>query len=364
MVKVINISIQEHTFISQFKKPDAATKQCLKLLSEKQLLQTLPNKSKYIVRFTLDQTNSSLAGALRRVLVDEIPTYAMGFNLMINEKGDRADFISDLRTDDKYIFGKCDSLLKRIEAIRIQQNIDPNEWQISLNVINNTTELMDIYSSHFNVLHKGKAVDVSKLMFPNYILTRLRPQKHLTITNIRIDRGLSSINSNKFKYLANTYYEIDTTPLSKINGKFTGRSCMESDYTKFFMGYATYRNISAYEPIKRACEVLTVRLMNIHTEWNKIKKNEPSDKINKYQIGEIHVIEISDESYTMANLLFYYIYKEMPSIEFATGGIKHIEKNIAVIKIKHNNYWDLFNNAVNRIIDDLKIIANSFKKFN
>lgn len=363
MVKVLDISTKEHLFITQFKNPDADTKKCLELLSAKELLSVLPANPEYTIRFTLDDANSQIANALRRVLVDEIPTYAMTFNLMLNENNKPADFINCLRTDDKFIFGKCDNLLKRIEAIRIKQNINPTDWKISLEIKNDTTELIDIYSSHFKIIYKGKQVNVEQLMHPTYILMRLRPHKFLKINNIRIVQGLSMDDANKFKYLANVHYDIFEKPFEKINGKFVGRSCMESDYKKFFIGYTTYRNIiRPYEPIKNACQILIDRINVILVEWNKIKKNEPSDRISKYQIGEIHVISINGESYTMANLLYYYIYMELPSIDFATGGIKHIEKNISIIKIKHKNYWDILSNASKKIIKDLEIIDKSFSK--
>jgi DNA-directed RNA polymerase subunit L len=362
MVQVSKINVSEHSYVDDFKKKDEDIKKCLELISEKELLQLLPKKTRYTLRFDLENANSQLANALRRCLEDELPTLCLTFNILHDTDGNPANFINDLRTNDKYIFGKCDNLKKRLEAIPIKQNINPNEWKISLDMQNKTNDLIDITSGDFKVLHKGKEVPVEHLMYPNYILMRLYPQCYIKLNNIRIIEGLGMDNANSFKYINGVYYEIHSKPMTKVGEKFQNKSSLESDYDKFTIGYSTYRNdVDVFSPIKNACQILLDRLGIILSEWDKIKEKDFSDKINVSKNGENWVITIEGETYTLANLLYYYVYKELPSIEFASGGIRHLDKLGAIVIIKNNNYLELFENATKKIIKDLTTIKNSFK---
>jgi DNA-directed RNA polymerase subunit L len=359
-IKVSKITVSEHSFEEQFKNPDSTTKQCLELMSSKELLSLLPKKTKKTIRFHLENANSQLTNAIRRCLEDEMPTLSLTFNLMHDKDGNPADSIVDLRTNDKNIFGKCDELKKRIEAIPIRQNINPEEWKLSLDIHNKTTDLLNITSSDFKILHKGKNVSVDTLMYPNYILTRLYPNCYFQLSNIYIKKGIGMMNANSFKLLSNIYYEIEDIPLNKVGNNIIGKSSLESDYSKFTLGYSTYRNdLDIYEPIKSACNILIERLNIILEEWEKVKNNS-SDTIQIKIVSGAYVITIENEYYTIANVLHYYIYKELPSIEFVSGGIKHLDKMGAVIIIKNKNYQSLFENATKKIIKDLQDILNAF----
>lgn len=363
MVKVSKITVTEHSFDNQLKKPDAAMKQCLELIPAKELAALFPKKVRYQLRFRLEDANSQLANAIRRCLVDELPTYSLTFNLMHDATGKPADFITDLRTNDKHIFGKCDYLKKRIEGIPIRQNINPDEWKISMEVQNNTGDLIDITAADFKLTHKGKVVPVDDLMYSRYILMRIYPKCYLRISNIRIEQGLGMVNGNSFKKVTDVYYEIEDAPMQKnASGGYSGKSSMDSNYKNFTMGYSTYRNdVKVYDPIKMTCELLVQRLDTIGDEWKKIKDGELSDKIQVTKEGTVNIIHLEGETYTLANLLYYYVYLEMPSIEFASGGIKHLDKIGGMVQIKHANYIEIFANAIKAAIKDLKAVGAAFK---
>lgn len=363
MVKVSNIVITEHLFKNQLDKPDDDTKKCLNLIKSDELLKLLPKNPKYTIRFKLENANSQLANALRRCLEIDIPTHALTFNLMHTTDGRPADFIADLRTNDKNIFGKCDELKKRIEGIPIKQNIDPNEYKISLNIQNKTNDLIDITPRSFKILHKNKQIDVHTLMYPDYILARLYPNCYLNIDNIYIKTGIGLTDSNSFKFLSNVYYEILDEPLMKINKKYVGKSSLESNYTTFLIGYSTYRNdVAIKEPIKIVCNILINKLNVILNEWEKINNtaSNASDKINIAKKLDIYIITILGETYTISRLLYYYIYLEMPTIEFASGGIEHLDKHKATIYIKSNDYFKIFKNAIINSIKDINSILSYF----
>lgn len=419
MVKISDIKITEHSYEQQFKQPDADTKKCLELISAKDLLALLPSTIKYTLRFTLSQANSQLANAIRRCLMNELPTYSMTFNLFTDEKDQPIDSIKDLSTNDKHIFGKCEVLKKRIEAIPIRQDIHPEEWTISIDVKNETTDLMDITANHFKIQYNGKIVPSSQLINPHYLLIRIYPKCFLKINNIYIKQGIGQVNANLFRHINNIYYEIDEPPMNEAStiydqpiqktgaasktkstksaqnnvGRNThsdaqnsdskniyggatqsGQSSMMSNYSKFIIGYSTYRNhMKATDPIKSACTNLINRLNQIKNEWVKLKdmyqsdnhkighsQSIASDKLQVIKTSDFYTIHIEGEYHTLINAIYYYVYAEMPDIEFATGGIIHFNSLGGHITIKHQNYAKIFDNALAALISDLQTIHKAF----
>jgi DNA-directed RNA polymerase subunit L len=173
--------------------------------------------------------------------------------------------------------------------------------------------------------------------------------------------GLGLNNANSFKYITNVYYEIEDKPMERVDGKYVGKSSLVSDYKNFTIGYSTYRNhVGAIDAIKKACSILSERLSGILAEWEKIKSGDPSDKIQVNKVAESYIITIEDETYTLANLIYYYVFQEMPSIEFASGGIRHMDKTGAVVIIKNGEYMKLFSNGVSAAIKDLQKVHSAF----
>lgn len=351
MVKVLNIKISSHEWSKSLKSKDKNLKECLNIVSESKLLSVLPKGESHTVRFTLDNANSQLANAIRRVLMDEIPTYCLSFNEY-----------TDIKTDDYYIHGQCDQLCVQINALRIDQDINEDEfskWKIYLKKHNNTDDLMDITSGDIQIMAGNK--QITDLFYPGYILSRLRNKCSLKIENIKIEKGLGLTNSNKFKYLANVYYEIMEEPLLETKDGFEGKSSLESDCKKFTIGYTTFKNIKdPCTPMFKCCDELKHRLDSILYDW----ENDINDKIHIRQEDSIYLIEIEGEKLTIGNLIGYYIYLEMPSIEYITSGIVHIEKNIAIIKIGNKNYKKLFSNAIKQALTDISIIRKDIAKVN
>jgi DNA-directed RNA polymerase subunit L len=213
----------------------------------------------------------------------------------------------------------------------------------------------------YNDKHKGKKVNADQLMYPHYILTRIWPKCFLRINNIYISQGIGRNNANSFKHVASVYYEPGERPMQKIDNKYVGKSSLDSNYAIWHMGYTTYRNdIDLRFPIKNACAALVDRMQLLLGEWKKVNDGQLSDKIQVNTIQNSYEVIMYGESYTVSNMLSYYIYRELPSISFITGGMKHLDKNEAFVIIKHKNYKDLLKNAGDAIISDLQAISAAF----
>ncbi len=106
----------------------------------------LPQSTKHHVSFVLNNTYSAFANAIRRTLVEDIPTKCMS----INEK--------DILTDDEFISGMNDVLVKNLGLVPIMQFSDlannPDKYDVYLSVFNNTNDIIDVKVRDIHVTTK------------------------------------------------------------------------------------------------------------------------------------------------------------------------------------------------------------------
>ncbi len=109
----------------------------------------LPKSVKKQVSFTLTNTNSAFANAIRRTLVEDIPTTCM----VVDEKG--------IITDDVFISGMSDVLIKNIALVPIYQTgplIDtPDLFELYLYVFNHTNDIIDVTARDIKVASRKKS---------------------------------------------------------------------------------------------------------------------------------------------------------------------------------------------------------------
>jgi hypothetical protein len=104
----------------------------------------LPKSIKHKVSFTLNNTFSAFANALRRTLVDDIPTYSMH----VEEK--------DVVTDDEFVSGISDVLIKNLALTPIMQSDDiMKTHELYLYVHNTTTEIIDVKARDIQIVPKS-----------------------------------------------------------------------------------------------------------------------------------------------------------------------------------------------------------------
>lgn len=303
----------------------------------------LPKGEKCKVYFTLSDTNSNFANAIRRAILNEIPVKSLDY-----------DEYSDTKISDPFIFP--DFLKKQIQLIPIKQSIDYDDIQFSLHVENNTDEIIEVKTSDFTIVGKKNKVKVSDIMSPLIPICYLRPMEYLHITNIRIVIKTGREFAT-FCYIGNIYYQLPETKESSLN----------SNPTEITIGYSTYRNIdNQYAPAILACEVLIERLEIIRNEMKKVENKDDffhSDKIQVETKGAIKEVQIRGEHITLPSLIAKYIYNlTETNIKFVTHSIIHFEKEIGVIKITHKEFSTLIQDAAENIIKDLEIVKSALKK--
>ena len=143
-IKIENLKIEELKFQ---KTPELDI--LVKLMAKhgtKNAYDLLPTSIKHYVSMHLNNTYSAFANAIRRTLIDDIPVLAMN----VIEK--------DIDTDDEFISGMNDVLIKNLSLIPIMQsgNVtdNSNKYDVYLSVFNNTNEIIDVKASDIIIVLK------------------------------------------------------------------------------------------------------------------------------------------------------------------------------------------------------------------
>jgi hypothetical protein len=323
-------------------------KKCLKLVPN--LLDLLPKNSKFKVSFELHDTNTDLANAIRRCILNEIEIYSMTFNE------------ENMNISDPYILS--DFIKKQIELIPILQDpdIDYDDLKIDINVKNNTNQLINITSKDINVYHKDKQKNI---MTDTIILCNLRPMEFFNINNIYIKKGKGRNDAGAFNSVSNITYDIlNIIPYDENNKK--GSNSLISNPTSFEISYTTYRNIKKpFYFIKLCCDTLIKRLEIILNDMKNIKNDDIkyySEILELETKNDLKILYIKNECRTIANLIARYCFiLTKQNIKFISSDITHYEKDIVFIKIIHNEFSTLIQNSIKKIIDEIKNIKINFK---
>lgn len=348
----------------------------------------LPKNKWHEVSFELHNSNVGFANGLRRTLVGEFPVQA----LTLDEK--------DILTDDEFISGMNDVLVKNIGLIPIWQNSDLADHDIYLFVYNDTNDIIDIKASNISIVKKknkrgggsdkasDKASDkdstdeivdvpdatplesdnrlVSKL-FPetNITFMRLRPGKYLKLRNIKFTQGCVNDNAGNFTIFNNVLYKpLDVEPFDQFTEK--GTRSIEHNCTKFLIGFTTCGNIEPADVISKTVDVISTNLLDIR------KKVETYSKSNAtaYYSGDACEVTITDglymykfqnHYYTPVNMIAMQCYLSDENIAYCAGAVERYDTQVGIIRIKHPNPNEIILDSIDKCLDNLKKLESKFK---
>lgn len=316
----------------------------------------LPKYKKHQVSFILDNSNTQLANAIRRVLTDEIPIDSMTFDFKDHLIG------TDTKPkSDEYIL--TDVIIQKIEAIPLKQDI-PNKDKIrmTLDITNNTLGVIPVYSSDIKVFSGSKTNEIKNHDFFEgcHIITYLRPNRRIYIKNIYITNGIGIDNGNAFKATNTVEYEI-------INNSFKS---LQYNANKFKIGYMTYGNIKPKKIMVKCCDVLLNKCQKAKENIEKALNSESfkKSKLKYYYSNELEIETVknvvkyifTNEYWTLANLISWYCYELDPNIPFTAPGLLHPNIEKARVMIKHKQPHKLIIDAIKKAISDIKKIKKNF----
>lgn len=298
---------------------------------------SLPIFNKESIEFDLINSNEAFANGIRRIFNDELLVNVLDVN------------IYDLKTDDKYILP--DNIIERLNLIPVKQDI-PKDTLFNINVINNTSDIMKIYTK--DMVNKKKE-DKNVYFNTNILICTLKPNHYLYINNIKINSNYGYIDN---KYSMGSYnYEI-------INTDFNIPS-LNNNITDFRIELITNGNIKLDRLIVLIYDCLHIRLKYIQDSINNYNINLNSTDINKL-INDIFIIEnnniyeihINNEYHTIGNLITKYVFNLDPNIELINYKLEHPLRHKIIINIKHNEYKKIINDSIEKIIKDLNLFKN------
>lgn len=355
----------------------------------------LPKSAKHHVSMQLDNTYSAFANAIRRTLVEDIPTYS----LLVDEK--------DIITDDEFIAGMSDVLIKNIGLVPIMQSgaIIDNQvnYDIHLDVFNKSSEIIDVKVRDMVITAKKtrgggadsaldiniedeldesieevktykvkdskksnmQEIDINKLTPDNNILLmRLRPGKHLKIRNIQIQMGTSAVDAGKYSLLNNISYEpLGVVPYDQFTGK--GTRSIDHDCSSFVIKFSTCGNITPKEVMQRVHHKLTSDLVDLK---KKIQLYVDAGA-GSYYSGQDCEVTLTDDVYNF-KLIGHYIselymismccYKLDENIPFCAATVERYDSIVGLLRIKHADYTKILMKAIETCQKDLDKLLSVF----
>lgn len=311
------------------------------------------------VHFHISDTYAGFANAIRRVLIDELPVYALDINEEMFE------------TDDDFILS--DLLKKNINLIPINQETAENyiKHDIYLYKFNDTNDIIDIKASDIKVKEKDKKSkkEVSNNLIPNSNITiiRLRPGKFIRLNSLNIVNGFCKDDAGKFSLLNNVQYKpTDMIPYDVFSGK--GTRSIDYDPKEFDLSFTTCGNIKPMTVIKLTCDVLINKLTQckkllteyINSTKSDTKKYYFTDGLEVQQQSSITYYKFIGEYITISYMLAQRCFILDNNILYCVPAIDRYDNEIAIIKLKHSEPDKLLLKAIDLCVEDVSAIQKQF----
>ena len=338
---------------------------------------TAVSEESQIYKFTLYDVNVSIANALRRTILMDIPMVV--FRTENHENNDCTIHKNSGRLHNEI-------LKQRLSCVPVHINMDeldklPGKYILEVNVKNETDTLQFVTTEHFQIRNKNdendylSREDVKKIFPPfqnDYYIdfTRLRPkisdsvpgeELHLTsefsISNAKENSMFNSVSKCSYGY---------TPDLDKINkmwdeieGKLNKESTSKDDINLkkknfYLLDSQRYykensfdfiiKSVGVYENqliVKKAAEILTTKF-RLFTESidNKLVNILTSETSMDY----CYDIYLEDEDYTMGKVLEYFLYTlfydKRKTLSFCGFRKNHPHDHHSIIRVAFNDIAD------------------------
>lgn len=266
--------------------------------------------------FTLNNTNNSIANAIRRVLIAEIPTWSFG---KITVEENVTPF------SDEY-------LSHRVGLVPINNEIvtDKSPREFVLDAKGDPSGLRKVYSQE---------IKPHDFVFPGIILAELKglpdKQEHIKI-KMTLEKGTHK--SHDAKYSAVTIASYKQKNESTFEFEVENRGLMK------------LKNL-----IHLAFKVMIDKLTLI---FDAIEEPNTTKLSFSESATDLHKIRINDEDDTIGNLIQTLLMKK---VDFVAYENPHPLENHVIVSIKDPNANDLFKNALIELIKEFNSIKSQFK---
>lgn len=335
---VKNIQVREYPI-------SAETKELCKKIG---VLKYIPVAVPSDVSFELHNTTTELANALRRCINSELEVLILDFE------------DNDIDSDDSFII--LHELKKRINYIPIRQI---SGITFSINVYNNTDEIIPVYSSSIKENDgrdsknaKEKSQGKESLFSGTFIITYLRPGKKIVIKNIHTISGTAYKNHAAFSFPGKVGYRCLELEEKKDGDEVP--SSMSVEPTSYELIIPRQKYIDPMQIIKMALKTIYNKLDVIYKIVVDADKNHYSLDMEIVYAQNKGTFKIMNETYTIGNLLSRYSLKVDETITNAHCIKLHPSFNYVTVEIHHATPQKIMTLAIEMIRKELDNIGKSF----
>ncbi len=291
---------------------------------------------------------SSLANAIRRTLLEEIPVDALDVQ------------VENFQTDDRSI---CFEFIRlQINSCALKQCDDFGEslyadYVFKLHVENKTTEDLAVWSNSIVAEHKGAIVkNWCSYEVPLFVL---KPGKVVKIKKMGIIRGTAYMNAAAFTCLNSIHYAILDVDFYDETTKKGVRASMSMP-SKFRLGYQTKGNIGVKSPLRKALIILLEKMRKAKTALKKYETNPENSSTEDLEVlifNDVMKIVLKGEYCSIPQIIAqnaYFLDKSHPYV--AEGADNPNSPNGYILVKNLPNSIPLLIRAAEKAIQDLTAI--------
>lgn len=283
------------------------------------LIKQVPTVVNRILELEITSANCAVVNAIRRTIMAEMPVKHLTVAL------------TDIKSTDPYIIGEA--IRKRVEMIPISQSTNLDSV-FSLRVENNSNTYADVLSTEI----KLNGSSISKDIHPMIPICDINSNKSISISDIHVIESYGYDNSRVS--IGRIAYEI-------LDADFNVSS-VNSDPSKFRLEVETPGVIDPLQVVIQGIDNLIDRIDAIDYEHS----------ITEFDIFKLTIL---NETYSIGQLMSYYIYKEEPIIKYVANRIKHPSQRECIIDVHHPSGKELCKKAAAKIKTDLQSIRKTLK---
>lgn len=371
------------------------------------LLELLPTKKRQTIEFVINNSNTRLANAIRRTLIEELPVKILHVNL------------EDIEKDEEFLI--LDEFIDRLNAIHIDQST-PDTATFRLDVVNTDME------KRISHVYSGQIEGLGNKAESRCRIAELSPGKHLRAENIHIKTGygydhishsltcgitykpidyvnVSCINNRGFieKGMALTSYVLPLAKKSKsslnnrtihderilfvpdpklkemVSSTVRGRlenfsiqiakdvqfhSSANSHPSTFYMKVETYGTIEPRALMKMACVNIRDRLQAVHDGLEPYLKDARAEPSNVNVIVNVMPnrieVRIIGETHTIGEMLIYNVWRLDPAVGNVKKRLTHQLDREVVLTVMHAQPVRILMDACQLGMDDVTAVSNHF----
>jgi DNA-directed RNA polymerase subunit L len=277
--------------------------------------------------------SAAFSNGIRRTIAGELPVKCM-----------IVDY-STFKTDEVFIIPEM--VIKRFKMIPIRQTVS-NNAKFSLDVRNNTNELIDIKSSEIKMAGGGH------LPFnETFTLFTLHPDKYCKIDHITVGEifGYNAGDGMGVLGVNAAHIVLDQTPFNMYEvdeqGYPIGTPSRISNPRKWQLSFTTNGSMPAIEILKNACANICERLNKTLKYMSGIENNDDE-----------YILTIPGETYTIGKIINRSIHELYPDIRAVTSSVANIGR-IAYVKVRTDDDINvIFNSAISHAVKVYTTIRN------